>query len=342
MKTAMLLMLMLASSGLAVDTNTFTFTNKAGQVFTDARLIKVENGQAVIIAGTVGARVKIEELPTEMVMIISHDETAEAARFRGIETKWEGNERIDMMFLEATNSVGLARVMFQRSTKNGLSRFTVGLKVWMDKYRAFEKEFALDSPGERAVEFEHSEEPRTVVNKDHYQGYEWDVFLSSDTTRDQMAALAACGRLRLSLRQQGARDSIWWLQLPTGLANFSKVCASSKAAPVQEVSTLGSSLPPIPTTKVVDVLSATMRVTESNNTWWKYAYKVDLRNNRNETALIVLKVKFLDREGFVIDEHRNYKVVVPAGQKTSISDFKLIDAKVAGNVRRITAEWEWY
>lgn len=338
-KTLMLILLVV-SSALAVETNTFTFTNKAGTVFKDARLIKVENGEAVIIAGTVGARVKFEELPLEVQMIISQQETEEAARWRGIETKWRGDERQDSVFMEGTNALGFTRVMFQRRTKNGASSFSVALKVWMEKYRAFEKEFALDSGDGHAVEMAHHEEPKTVINPARYEGYDWDTFFSSTSSRDQMAALAGSKRLRLVIHGIDGSRWEWWLDMPDGAGRFAGVCASSKVAKASSVDAMETAS--IPTTKVVDVLSATMRVTESNSTWWKYAYKVDLRNNRAEAAIVTVKVKFLDRDGFVVKDNTNYKVVVPAGQKISLSDYALIDTKVAGNVRRMTAEWEWY
>jgi hypothetical protein len=85
------------------------------------------------------------------------------------------------------------------------------------------------------------------------------------------------------------------------------------------------------------VFSIDSKVTEQNSVWWKYAWKATLKNNSESAISTDVTVKFLDKDGFVIDEDREYNVVVPAGSEKLVSEHALIDASVAANVKSVSA-----
>ena len=94
---------------------------------------------------------------------------------------------------------------------------------------------------------------------------------------------------------------------------------------------------PTPAGPRIEVVKGTLgyRIQEQNSVWWKFAYQFTLKNNTDRPVSLDIKVKFLDSDGFVVDETLLWGVTVPASeQEHVISDSALIDAgeapKVAG------------
>lgn len=85
------------------------------------------------------------------------------------------------------------------------------------------------------------------------------------------------------------------------------------------------------------VSSVDTKITEQNSVWWKFAWKATIKNNTDNSISTGVLVKFLDKDGFVVDEDREYGVVVPANSEKTISEFALIDVSVAGNVKTVQA-----
>lgn len=91
---------------------------------------------------------------------------------------------------------------------------------------------------------------------------------------------------------------------------------------------------PEPTIKIVEIDA---RVTEKNNSWWKYAWKLTIRNSGNLPVSLSATVEFQDKDGFIIDDDDEYGLVVPAGATKTFTGYQLIDADVAINVAQIGA-----
>ena len=94
----------------------------------------------------------------------------------------------------------------------------------------------------------------------------------------------------------------------------------------------------MPSESSVEIVDVDAKVTESNSSWWKYAWKLTLRNptkaNKNYTATI----EFLDSDGFVTDDDTEYDLLVAAGQERVFTGYDLVDADVAGNVAKVNAK----
>ncbi len=92
-----------------------------------------------------------------------------------------------------------------------------------------------------------------------------------------------------------------------------------------------------PSTPPVELVEGSIgfRIQERNNVWWKFAYQFTLRNNTDRQRSLNLEIKFVDSDGFVVDDATAYDVVVPADGTVTHSDSTLIDASEAGSVTGI-------
>jgi len=94
---------------------------------------------------------------------------------------------------------------------------------------------------------------------------------------------------------------------------------------------------PEPTIKIVEIDA---RVTEKNNSWWKYAWKLTIRNSGTNPVSLSATIKFQDKDGFIIEEDNEYGLVVPSGTTKTFTGYELIDTEVAVNVTQIGASVE--
>lgn len=88
-----------------------------------------------------------------------------------------------------------------------------------------------------------------------------------------------------------------------------------------------------------EIIAATWKVTEQNQSWWRVAYQVQVRNSAGDQSRRTIDVKFLDAEGFEIDDERIYGVVVPPGETKTFTGSALINVPGAANVKNIKAEF---
>jgi hypothetical protein len=86
----------------------------------------------------------------------------------------------------------------------------------------------------------------------------------------------------------------------------------------------------------VDLTGASMRVTEQNNSWWRFSYVLAVDNPSGETFSVDFHVKFLDEDGFIIDDDRLRNQVVRPGEN-QFTGYDLINANIAPRVERMTS-----
>ena len=89
---------------------------------------------------------------------------------------------------------------------------------------------------------------------------------------------------------------------------------------------------------VIEIVDIDARVTESNPTWWKYAWRLTIRNSGSSPVSLTATIEFQDKDGFIIDEDVEYNLYVPAGKAKTFTGYALIDADVARNVSNIAAK----
>ena len=83
-------------------------------------------------------------------------------------------------------------------------------------------------------------------------------------------------------------------------------------------------------------------ITEKNPAWWKFSWQATLKNNTTSTVDFFINVKFLDQEGFVVDDDIVNPPVFGPGEQRDIRGFALIDIDVAPDVYNIKSDTTAY
>lgn len=74
------------------------------------------------------------------------------------------------------------------------------------------------------------------------------------------------------------------------------------------------------------------RVTESNSTWSKWAWKATIRNNSDAPIKAIARIKFLDRDGFVVDDDAAPSFVVAPRSSYDVQSYDLVNADVTEKI----------
>jgi hypothetical protein len=86
-----------------------------------------------------------------------------------------------------------------------------------------------------------------------------------------------------------------------------------------------------------EVLDVRAKVTEANDTWWRWSYQLKARNNTLLPVEKYLHVDFLDADGFIID-HETCHVRLSAFETKTFLGTDLIDLPGAERVKSVKAE----
>lgn len=90
--------------------------------------------------------------------------------------------------------------------------------------------------------------------------------------------------------------------------------------------------------KAMEIVDISTRVTESNSVWSKFAWNLTLKNNTDRDRSVSAEIKWVDKDGFVVDTDNEYSLTVPAHSEKTFNDFQLIDSSVVSDVEGIEAE----
>lgn len=103
-----------------------------------------------------------------------------------------------------------------------------------------------------------------------------------------------------------------------------------------------SASPALPDVRLLEITDSDARVTERNDTWWKFAWKVTVKNMSASAVVVRATMEFLDKDGFIVDTDDGDGMVVPPNGQETASGFALITmpsattvAKTAAKVRRV-------
>ena len=129
--------------------------------------------------------------------------------------------------------------------------------------------------------------------------------------------------------------------LTTRVAELEKLTPTATRGPERGTSALPTATPrPArqPAASNFEIISIDSRVTESNSTWWKYAWILEVSNQGDEDILFNAEIQFQDEDGFVIDTAYAYDLVIRAGETKKFSDYILISTPGAASVANIYAQ----
>ena len=87
-----------------------------------------------------------------------------------------------------------------------------------------------------------------------------------------------------------------------------------------------------------EIVDIDAKITERNNVWWRFAWKLTLRNRSSAALLLDATIEFHDSDGFVVDEDRQSSLVLSARETKTFTGYDLINAETALNVSRFSAK----
>lgn len=88
-----------------------------------------------------------------------------------------------------------------------------------------------------------------------------------------------------------------------------------------------------------EIVEVDARVTETNDTWWKYAWKLTLRNNSTVRMAFEATIEFQDKDGFVVDDDRaDGPLVVEPGTSQTFTGYDLVTTGAATKIMRTSAK----
>jgi len=82
------------------------------------------------------------------------------------------------------------------------------------------------------------------------------------------------------------------------------------------------------------------KVTEQNDAYWRFAWRLPLKNNSDSPARFAAIIKFLDAEGFEVADDRAYGLSVGPREEREFTGATLIRLPAAATVTRARVEFE--
>jgi len=130
------------------------------------------------------------------------------------------------------------------------------------------------------------------------------------------------------------------------IANLAVVMAQSVQSPppASALTAAGSASQDIdpatglPTSGPIKVVRVANRVTEANGAWWRWAFTVFIADPDGLTPTVNVKVKFLDKDGFIIETKDMYNLKLDGAATNSFSDYELVSLPGAQQVTSIRGE----
>jgi TPR repeat protein len=100
-----------------------------------------------------------------------------------------------------------------------------------------------------------------------------------------------------------------------------------------------ASTPDISDTPAFEVLNVTAKPTEQNDVWWRYGYRVTVRNNGQNSEGQWFHIQFLDAQGYVIDTATTDRTAISPGATEIITGETLLQLPGAARVAKLKATW---
>jgi hypothetical protein len=116
--------------------------------------------------------------------------------------------------------------------------------------------------------------------------------------------------------------------------------AYADAPPVGSVATsVSPAVTPTPDRpKTWEIVSIDTRVTESNNVWSRFAWKLEVKNTGSEVIRLDATIEFQDKDGFIVDTNTAHGLVLGPNVQETFTGFALIRAESAPRVARTLAK----
>jgi hypothetical protein len=97
-------------------------------------------------------------------------------------------------------------------------------------------------------------------------------------------------------------------------------------------------VPPAEKEKAWEIISVDTRVTESNSSWSRFAWKLQIKNKSEQPLRLDALIEFQDKDGFIIDTSTAHGLVLGAHAEETFAGYALIKAEGAPRVARTLAK----
>jgi hypothetical protein len=87
-----------------------------------------------------------------------------------------------------------------------------------------------------------------------------------------------------------------------------------------------------------EIVSIDTRITESNNVWSRFAWKLTLENRADDVQRVNATIEFQDKDGFVVDTDHAYGLVVSGRSRQVFTGNKLITSASVASIERAVAK----
>ena len=136
-----------------------------------------------------------------------------------------------------------------------------------------------------------------------------------------------------------ARDGTWY-QPPTGGPASATPPRSDNSERIEELKRIERQLldstnpltAPAPQT-VYHILEAAYQITEVNRVFWRFSWKMKIRNYGPEIIVVSPSMEFKNRGGFVVDSDTESLVTIRAQDTVEVTGMALINADIAPTVQ---------
>lgn len=137
-------------------------------------------------------------------------------------------------------------------------------------------------------------------------------------------------RVRFVLSREGLSWKLTNVIVPTGELESRGVLGAFTGAPTGGPSSSSQA-------NLLKIENVDSRVTESNDVWARYAWKLSISNAGDEAATFDVLIKWEDKDGFVIDDTREYGLSLAPHETRSFTGDDLINYPAASRVDKIEA-----
>jgi len=87
-----------------------------------------------------------------------------------------------------------------------------------------------------------------------------------------------------------------------------------------------------------EIISIKSRITETNDVWWKHAWRLSLKNKSSEMLFFDATIEFQDKDGFIIDVDRVFDLVLPPHTEKVFTGSAMVDLPGARRVENTQAK----
>jgi TPR repeat protein len=218
--------------------------------------------------------------------------------------------------------------------------YSSGIGVLQDKQEAFKWYQKSANGGSKSAQIKlalfYLGQVNSPANSTEYRiaAYEWLNLAAAQGFEDAT-------QLRSGLiRKMSAKEVAEAQSLAKDFSNGKSLITNS--VPILGASAFDApitSAPDIADTPAFEVLNVTAKPTEQNDMWWRYGYRLTVRNNGLNTEGQWFHIQFLDAQGYVIDTTTTDSTVIRPGATEIITGEKLLQLPGAARVAKLKATW---